>query len=63
MSADKDVKDIVTPMENAAIATEQKAEQIVDPWNVQGAVVDGKQMGIDYDRLIESFGTRAIDEA
>lgn len=82
-------------MENASIASEQKAEQIgnrldwhtwikafsclahdpfilialtllinniVDPWNVQGAVVDGKQLGIDYDRLIESFGTRKIDE-
>ncbi|KAG0345797.1 DEAH-box ATP-dependent RNA helicase prp22 [Podila humilis] len=35
----------------------------LDPWNVQGAVVDGKQMGIDYDRLIEQFGTRGIDEA
>ena len=35
---------------------------VVDPWNVQGAVVDGKQLGIDYDHLIESFGTRKIDE-
>ena len=84
-------------MQNATIATEEKAEQIgtgrgvfihpfdeigvtiavdlilayfllwnhflVDPWNVQGAVVDGKQLAIDYDRLIEAFGTRAIDEA
>ncbi|KAG0233348.1 tryptophan--tRNA ligase [Actinomortierella wolfii] len=41
----------------------QSSEQIVDPWNVQGAIVDGKQQGIDYDRLIEAFGTRPIDEA
>ncbi|KAF9921589.1 tryptophan--tRNA ligase [Linnemannia zychae] len=63
MSTDKNVQDIVTPMENATIATEQRDEQIVDPWNVQGAIVDGKQLGIDYDRLIEAFGNRTIDEA
>ncbi|ORZ04227.1 hypothetical protein BCR41DRAFT_375035 [Lobosporangium transversale] len=63
MSNDQAVKDIIAPLENASIASEQKTEQVVDPWNVQGAIVDGKQMGIDYDRLIESFGTRKIDEA
>jgi len=37
--------------------------KLVDPWNVQGAVVDGKQVGIDYDRLIAAFGTQPIDNA
>ncbi|KAG8905082.1 tryptophan--tRNA ligase [Tulasnella sp. 417] len=37
-------------------------EQVVTPWDVQGGVTeDGKQLGIDYDKLIAQFGTRAID--
>lgn len=37
-------------------------EQVVTPWDVQGGVAeDGKQLGIDYDKLIVQFGTRAID--
>ncbi|CDH57172.1 tryptophanyl-trna synthetase [Lichtheimia corymbifera JMRC:FSU:9682] len=39
------------------------AEQNVTPWEVEGAVVDGVQQAIDYNKLIEQFGTRAIDEA
>jgi tryptophanyl-tRNA synthetase len=35
-------------------------EQIVTPWDVEGAVVDGQLLGIDYDRLIQSFGTRRL---
>lgn len=38
-------------------------EQQIDPWNVEGAIVDGKQVAIDYDKLIQQFGTRKIDEA
>jgi tryptophanyl-tRNA synthetase len=38
-------------------------QQDVNPWSVQGAVVDGVQLAIDYDKLIEQFGTRRIDEA
>lgn len=41
----------------------QQGDQVVDPWNVQGAVVDGKIQAIDYSKLIDSFGTRRIDEA
>ena len=38
--------------------------QVVTPWDVQGSVSeDGKQLAIDYDKLIEQFGTRRIDEA
>ncbi|KAG8999230.1 tryptophan--tRNA ligase [Tulasnella sp. JGI-2019a] len=36
--------------------------QVVTPWEVQGGVAeDGKQMGIDYEKLIVQFGTKAID--
>ncbi|KAF7985015.1 hypothetical protein HWV62_10012 [Athelia sp. TMB] len=39
-------------------------EQVVTPWDVQGSVsTDGKQLAIDYDKLIEQFGTRRIDAA
>ncbi|KAM0790708.1 tryptophan--tRNA ligase [Microbotryomycetes sp. NB124-2] len=40
----------------------QEAQQKVTPWDVQGAVVDGKQIAIDYDHLINDFGTRRIDQ-
>ncbi|KAJ1981423.1 tryptophan--tRNA ligase [Dimargaris xerosporica] len=39
------------------------ATQNVTPWEVEGAVVDGVQMAIDYDKLIAQFGTRPIDQA
>ncbi|KZP23569.1 tryptophanyl-tRNA synthetase [Athelia psychrophila] len=39
-------------------------EQVVTPWDVQGSVsTDGKQLAIDYDKLVEQFGTRRIDAA
>lgn len=39
-------------------------EQVVTPWDVQGSVsTDGKQLAIDYDKLIEQFGTKRIDAA
>lgn len=39
-------------------------EQVVNPWDVQGAVsADGKQLAIDYDKLIAQFGTRRVDAA
>ncbi|ORY03429.1 tryptophanyl-tRNA synthetase [Basidiobolus meristosporus CBS 931.73] len=38
-------------------------EQNITPWEVEGAVVDGKAQAIDYGKLIEQFGTRPIDEA
>ncbi|OBZ75828.1 hypothetical protein A0H81_04793 [Grifola frondosa] len=38
--------------------------QVVTPWDVQGSVAeDGKQLAIDYDKLIEQFGTRRVDAA
>ncbi|KAI9317246.1 hypothetical protein BX666DRAFT_1858040 [Dichotomocladium elegans] len=39
------------------------AAQNVTPWEVEGAVVDGVQQAIDYNKLIEQFGTRPIDDA
>lgn len=45
--------------------TKPKAtEQVVTPWDVQGAQGDdGQVVAIDYDKLITSFGTRTIDAA
>ncbi|CAO3702366.1 unnamed protein product [Rhizopus stolonifer] len=37
--------------------------QNITPWEVEGAVVDGVQQAIDYNKLIDQFGTRPIDEA
>ncbi|KAI5954641.1 WRS1 [Candida jiufengensis] len=37
-------------------------EQKITPWEVEGAVVDGKAQGIDYDKLINQFGTKAITQ-
>ncbi|KAJ2725994.1 tryptophan--tRNA ligase [Coemansia sp. Benny D115] len=36
------------------------AAQNITPWEVEGAIVDGVQQAINYDRLIEEFGTRPI---
>ncbi|KAJ1963131.1 tryptophan--tRNA ligase [Dipsacomyces acuminosporus] len=44
-------------------STAQQAEQNITPWEVEGAVVDGVQQAIDYDKLIQQFGTRKIDSA
>ena len=37
--------------------------QKIDPWNVEGAVIDGKVQAIDYDKLIVEFGCKRIDPA
>ena len=43
---------------------EQPQEQVVTPWDVQGGVSnDGKQQGIDYEKLVVQFGTRRVDQA
>lgn len=49
---------------SAARAMSDVHEQVVTPWDVQGSVsTDGKQLGIDYDKLIDQFGTRRVDSA
>jgi tryptophanyl-tRNA synthetase len=35
------------------------AAQNVNPWSVSGAVVDGILKEINYDRLVDTFGTSA----
>ncbi|KAK6455470.1 cytoplasmic tryptophanyl-tRNA synthetase [Scheffersomyces xylosifermentans] len=45
----------------AKLSVSDEVEQKVTPWEVEGAVVDGKAQDIDYDRLIKQFGTKAID--
>ena len=45
-------------------AQEHAHGQVVTPWDVEGAVTDdGKQLAIDYDKLIDQFGTRRVDAA
>ncbi|EDK45432.1 tryptophan--tRNA ligase [Lodderomyces elongisporus] len=39
---------------------DKETEQKITPWEVEGAVVDGKAQGIDYDKLIQQFGTKSI---
>ena len=41
---------------------QQRQAQKIDPWTVQGEVVDGKLQEINYDSLIEQFGTKAISK-
>ncbi|KAI0009590.1 tryptophanyl-tRNA synthetase [Xylariaceae sp. FL0662B] len=39
-------------------------KQTVDPWNVAGEIgEDGKVKAIDYQKLVEDFGTKLIDKA
>lgn len=40
----------------------KETEQKITPWEVEGAVVDGESVGIDYDKLITQFGTKKITE-
>ena len=53
-----------TESSSTARAMSDVHEQVVTPWDVQGSVsTDGKQLGIDYDKLIDQFGTRRVDSA
>ncbi|KAL0079851.1 hypothetical protein J3Q64DRAFT_1761511 [Phycomyces blakesleeanus] len=46
------------------LSVESKSvSQNVTPWEVEGAVVDGVQQAIDYNKLVDQFGTSRIDEA
>jgi len=49
---------------DSSVPPADKHDQVVTPWEVQGSVsADGKQLAIDYDKLIEQFGTRRVDAA
>ncbi|TFK76571.1 tryptophanyl-tRNA synthetase [Pluteus cervinus] len=52
-----------TPTDVAAPAPASQ-DQVVTPWDVQGSVSnDGKQQAVDYDKLVDQFGTRRVDQA
>ncbi|KAL0947495.1 hypothetical protein HGRIS_013597 [Hohenbuehelia grisea] len=52
------------PAVKPAPADSQPHEQVVTPWDVQGSVsADGKQQAINYDKLVDQFGTKRIDKA
>ncbi|KAL5490574.1 WRS1 [Sanghuangporus weigelae] len=52
------------PVIEAAKPSTGAHEQVVTPWDVQGSVsTDGKQLAIDYDKLVQQFGTRRVDDA
>ncbi|KAH8117629.1 tryptophanyl-tRNA synthetase [Phellopilus nigrolimitatus] len=52
------------PVVKPANPTEGAHEQVVSPWDVQGAVsADGQQSAIDYDMIVRNFGTKRVDDA
>ncbi|CAG8605964.1 6216_t:CDS:10, partial [Ambispora leptoticha] len=62
IQSEKKEKNILTneadsdPIKNAGTSH----EQIVTPWDVEGAVIEGQAQAIDYDKLIQQFGTKPI---
>ena len=65
MSADQVTQGVAALQVNDAASTDAAAgvTQNVTPWEVEGAVVDGVQQAIDYNKLIDQFGTTPIDAA
>ncbi|CAJ2507594.1 Uu.00g087800.m01.CDS01 [Anthostomella pinea] len=54
----------VPPAADPDAPTTAPAKQSVDPWNVAGEVGDdGKVKAIDYNKLVEEFGTKLIEDA
>ena len=52
------------PVIKAAAEGATAHDQVVTPWDVKGSVSeDGKQLAIDYSKLIVQFGTVPIDAA
>ena len=48
----------------AAMAQSAAKEQIITPFDVSGGVDEaGKPLGIDYDKLVNTFGSKKIDQA
>ncbi|KAJ1497325.1 tryptophan--tRNA ligase, partial [Coelomomyces lativittatus] len=54
---------IMEKQPNTDTNTNTNTNELVDPWTVQGAVVDGKPQPINYQNLIQKFGTKEIDQA
>lgn len=56
-------KDVENKLDISKTETdEDQKQQKVTPWEVEGAVVDGQEQGIDYDKLITLFGTKKVTE-
>ncbi|WFD47764.1 tryptophan--tRNA ligase [Malassezia furfur] len=59
----KDLAKTSVVPDGSAPATTADTAQKVTPWDVEGGYVDGKQVSIDYNKLIKEFGTKPIDAA
>ncbi len=44
------------------MSVEENQAQKINPWEVQGEIVDGKLQAINYNSLIEQFGTKPISD-
>ncbi|KAI9471198.1 tryptophan--tRNA ligase [Coemansia sp. RSA 989] len=51
----------VAEVQELSLEAKESQGQNVTPWDVEGAVVDGKAQPINYSDLIENFGTREVD--
>ncbi|KAI9806751.1 MAG: tryptophan--tRNA ligase [Sarcosagium campestre] len=56
LAADLDINDPTSNKDGA----QAKVAQDVNPWSVSGEIVDGVAQAIDYQKLVEQFGTRLI---
>ncbi|PVU88431.1 hypothetical protein BB561_005861 [Smittium simulii] len=54
--------DTTSDLKKASSGETEVNTQKITPWEVEGAVVDGVQVSVDYDKLIKQFGTRRIDD-
>ncbi|KAJ9076765.1 tryptophan--tRNA ligase [Entomophthora muscae] len=56
---DKSIDNIGADLANASLQDTAKTDQKVTPWEVEGEIgEDGEKKGIDYDKLINQFGTK-----
>lgn len=63
-SSAKDAAKITLPTRGQAPpSTERATAQDVNPWSVSGEIVNGVAIAIDYDKLLNQFGTKRIDSA
>lgn len=56
------MSDLAAKVEDVKLAAEAKSDQtqVITPWDVAGAVEDGVDQGIDYDKIVSSFGSQLI---
>lgn len=52
--------DLEQGVKNMQVTDNKEQEQVVTPWEVEGAIVDGQDQGIDYLKLTKQFGTKVI---